>query len=227
MSAKLLLNLVECIARKNDSANPTLSTESSNSNPNLSLMNTSGTNTSGTGKGRALLVRILDAFVNKFSSLKKQIPKILDTSPTAKPSNQLQQASSDENNANALRSASSNNNKSDSAVDSSVAGKSETGVNSAKQLSKNADAIRGIVGLCNWFVITKSVSLDCRLLMKTLVFGLKNIVWGISSCSPNRNSNPAPGISGLPISGKLLLLFHKYGCMNLIQVQTNCIYKFQ
>ena len=25
---------------------------------------------------------------------------------------------------------------------------------------------------------------DCRLLMKTLVLGLKNIVWGISSCTP-------------------------------------------
>jgi hypothetical protein len=29
------------------------------------------------GEGRALLVRILDNFVNKFSSLKKQIPKIV------------------------------------------------------------------------------------------------------------------------------------------------------
>jgi transformation/transcription domain-associated protein len=49
MSVKLLLNLVECISRKNDAE----------------------------GKGRNLLVRILDAFVNKFSSLKKGIPKLL------------------------------------------------------------------------------------------------------------------------------------------------------
>eukprot|EP01114_Cavostelium_apophysatum_P014185 TRINITY_DN3613_c0_g1_i5.p1 TRINITY_DN3613_c0_g1~~TRINITY_DN3613_c0_g1_i5.p1 ORF type:complete len:3612 (+),score=1106.25 TRINITY_DN3613_c0_g1_i5:200-11035(+) len=89
MSAKLLLNLVECIAKRNEAD----------------------------GKGRALLVRILDAFVNKFSSLKKQIPKLL---------------------------------------------------------SKQVKAHKG----------TDNIK-DCRLLMKNLVLGLKNIVWGISSCTPN------------------------------------------
>lgn len=56
MSAKLLLNLVEVIARKNETD----------------------------GKGRILLMKILDAFVNKFSSLKKQIPKLLSPKESTK-----------------------------------------------------------------------------------------------------------------------------------------------
>jgi transformation/transcription domain-associated protein len=93
MSAKLLLNLVECIARKNDPE----------------------------GKGRALLVRILDTFVNKFASLKNQIPKLLQ--------------------------------------------------NKQGKSFKATDNIK-----------------DCRLLLKTLVLGLKNIVWGIGSCTPSFKS---------------------------------------
>ena len=100
MSAKLLLNLVECIARKNDPE----------------------------GKGRALLVRILDTFVNKFASLKNQIPKLLQ--------------------------------------------------NKQGKSYKTTDNIK-----------------DCRLLLKTLVLGLKNIVWGIGSCTPSFKSVGSLGSS--------------------------------
>lgn len=50
MSSKLLLNLVETIIQKNNIEN---------------------------NDGRAILIRILDAFVSKFSSLKKQIPNLI------------------------------------------------------------------------------------------------------------------------------------------------------
>ena len=109
MSAKLLLNLVECIARKNDTE----------------------------GKGRTLLVRILDAFVNKFSSLKKQIPKLLQDKQS-KP-------------------------------------------------HKRNDRIK-----------------DCRILLRTLVLGLKNIVWGISSCSPNYRG-PLNANSNVSFSAQLIV----------------------
>ena len=89
MSAKLLLNLVECIAKK-DSA--------------------------GQGQGRQLLIRILDTFVNKFSSLKQLIDKIVKDTE-------------------------------------------ETG---GTLLRKNENLVK-----------------DCRGLMKPLVHGLKNIVWGM------------------------------------------------
>jgi len=103
MSAKLLLNLVECIARKNE----------------------------GEGKGRVLLIRILDAFVNKFSSLKGQIPKLINTSKA--------------------------------------------------KAHKGTDNLK-----------------DCRMLVKNLVLGLKNIVWGICSCTPNYRNLIAPGLPNQP-----------------------------
>lgn len=87
MSVKLLLNLVECITKKQDDAKP-----------------------------RSLLVRILNTFVNKFASLKKLIPKLLDKHTLTSRS--------------------------------------------------TAENIK-----------------DCRTLMRTLVLGLKNIVWGITSLS--------------------------------------------
>ena len=59
MSAKLLLNLVEGIVRKNDQEQ-------------------------SEGKGRSILIRILDAFVNKFASLKKIIPKLLQENENIK-----------------------------------------------------------------------------------------------------------------------------------------------
>ncbi|KAL6045043.1 putative transformation/transcription domain-associated protein [Balamuthia mandrillaris] len=107
MSAKLLLNLVECIARKN---------------------------TAESSHGRTLLVRILDNFVNKFSSLKKQIPKIVSQKPE------------------------------------SIITAEEESASAHKKRRAQARALSNVK--------------DCRLLMKTLVLGLKNIVWGISSCSP-------------------------------------------
>ena len=37
---------------------------------------------------------------------------------------------------------------------------------------------------------------DCRILIRTLVLGLKNIVWGIFSCSPNPAFTAPPPSSG-------------------------------
>lgn len=124
MSVKLLLNLVECITKKNEE-----------------------------GKGRALLIRILDAFVNKFSSLKKIIPKLID-----KP------ASEDEPDA------------------------------------KATDNVK-----------------DCRMLIKTLVLGLKNIVWGISSCNVNRNGKSSVEESLIFTN----LLKNGLKCFSIYSVGTN------
>lgn len=90
-------------------------------------------------QGRALLVRILDAFVNKFSSLKKQIPKLVNKQ--------------------------------------------------TKGTNKSIDEVKGNARR----KLERLIDLDCRLLMKTLVLGLKNIVWGISSCTPSfRPSQATP-----------------------------------
>ncbi len=45
-----------------------------------------------------------------------------------------------------------------------------------------------------------SPSIDCRLLLKTLVLGLKNIVWGISSCSPNYRPTSSNAPLQVPIT---------------------------
>jgi len=64
MSAKLLLNLVESIVAKNADRD-------------------------NEGKGRLLVMRIFDAFVNKFSSLKKQIPRLFKPKPPTSNQNNI------------------------------------------------------------------------------------------------------------------------------------------
>lgn len=118
MSAKILLNLVECIVRKNSESN---------------------------GRGRPVLVHILDAFVNKFSSLKHSIPGLLEAS---------KQKDEDEKDAGANW-----------------------------QSERSNDQVK-----------------DCRLLLKTLVLGLKNIVWGISSCNSKFNTVSSSGPSAASVA---------------------------
>jgi hypothetical protein len=102
-------------------------------------------------------VRILDNFVNKFSSLKKQIPKIV-----------TQPLESDDAKPGTLQ--------------------------SQKRKRSQARTLSAIKGTClpPPPSFSKAISLflkdflrysDCRVLMKNLVMGLKNIVWGITSCT--------------------------------------------
>jgi transformation/transcription domain-associated protein len=111
MSAKLLLNLLEFIVGKNTGEHE--------------------------GKGKIVVMRIFDTFVNKFGSLKKQIPRLF------KPQ-----------------------------VDKSDFGGDV----------QTTDNIK-----------------DCRLLMKSLVFGLKNITWAVNMCSTRQGQQGPPG-TNLPPS---------------------------
>jgi hypothetical protein len=136
MSAKLLLNLVEGIARKTSDVEGKGLPYPSYLQFEIDDVATSP----GTVcvcvcvacAGRALLVRILDNFVNKFSSLKKQIPKIVS-----------QPLEDDDAKPGTLQ--------------------------SQKRKRSQARTLASIK--------------DCRVLMKNLVMGLKNIVWGITSCT--------------------------------------------
>lgn len=86
--------------------------------------------------GRILLIRILDSYVNKFSSLKYQIPKFL---------------------ANKVKA------------------------------HKGSDNIKGKQRRTHWLMI-----LDVRMLLKSLIIGLKNIIYAICSCTPNYRSLMVP-----------------------------------
>lgn len=78
MSAKLLLNLVEVIARKSTDMEGKKSILTCTDYNNGRLISTFWFFLFAAG--RALLVRILDNFVNRFSSLKRSIPAILSQS---------------------------------------------------------------------------------------------------------------------------------------------------
>jgi ribosomal protein L37AE/L43A len=85
MSAKLLLNLVEAIARKNEPAPE--GRDAKGLLPLFSLVPLSHTHFPSLfvgAAGRILLIRILECFVNKFGSLKQQIRKFSTVNKTQK-----------------------------------------------------------------------------------------------------------------------------------------------
>ena len=110
-SIKLLLNLIEGIIHRNDAE----------------------------GKGRVLLVRIMDTIVNKFVTLKDRIPKLLTT----------------------------------------YKAHTERSAAARAQAANSADANDG--GL-------KEIN-DCKVLIRTLILGLKTVVWSASNL---RTAQPVP-----------------------------------
>jgi hypothetical protein len=169
MSAKLLLNLVECIARK-------YQTEP---------------------EARSLLLKILDAFVNKFSSLKNHIPK-LAAAPAAAASGTAAPAGGNKDSAHppagphphgAAAPAQPHGPGPHGAAALPLPGSASSIMEKERDRDRTdsrggADRSGASAGGDEYEAAPNAGEMvrDCRLLLKTLVLGLKNIVWGISSC---------------------------------------------
>lgn len=111
---------------------------------------------------RFLLIKILDAIVNKFGSLRKQMPSITNT-----------QTSTD-----------------------------QEGTTSTETPS-STDNIKGIHQVLV-DITSANVLADCRVLVKTLVLGLKNIVWGVTNCTPPFRTNiPGQPTPAVPQGGNI------------------------
>ncbi|GAM17862.1 hypothetical protein SAMD00019534_010370 [Acytostelium subglobosum LB1] len=135
ISAKLFISIVEYIPRKPD--------------PEF--------------KARSIIYKIFEAFINKFVSLKKQIPKLLQQQKQQQEQQQQQQqqAQLDESSSATSGAAAPADARKDApgpGADNSSSGSMPVG-----------DPIK-----------------DCRSLLKTIIGGFRNIVWALNSCPSQR-----------------------------------------
>jgi hypothetical protein len=129
--------------------------------------------------------------VNKFSSLKNQLPKISASATAHAAAVAAQSAPRDQSTTAAGAAAAAAAAAAGPIGPPGSAGSAGGPAGSAEESGSGADGPAPVGDLVR----------DCRLLMKTLVLGLKNIVWGITSCNPTAGRDYRLAAGGAAVGG--------------------------